>query len=274
MSFFKDFKDDLSQAVTELMPGEEEMAVQENAISLEEEEAVPAQKKSVTQETEKKEIVQEEIVKEEMVKEEAKLEEPAVPEPEPAEEKAAEAMEDIPISLPASEAEPEEEPEESDASEEITTISKGVKLEGNLNSTGSVELLGDVTGDVKCQGKLQVYGTIIGNPTAAEIYANSARIEGNINSEGSVKIGNGSIIIGNIKASSVVIGGAVKGDIDVNGPVIIDSTAVVVGNIKSRSVQLNIGAVLDGFVSQCYAGVDVDKLFASKNEAQKSSKKK
>lgn len=268
MSFFKDFKDDLSQAVTELMPGEEEMAVQENAISLEEEEAVPAQKKSVTQETEKEEIV----------KEEAKPEEPAPapvmpePEPEPAEEKAAEAMEEIPISLPASETEPEES--ETSASEEITTISKGVKLEGNLNSIGSVELLGDVTGDVKCQGKLQVYGTIIGNPTAAEIYANSARIEGNINSEGSVKIGNGSIIIGNIKASSVVIGGAVKGDIDVNGPVIIDSTAVVVGNIKSRSVQLNIGAVLDGFVSQCYAGVDVDKLFESKNEAQKSSKKK
>ncbi|MBP3542735.1 MAG: polymer-forming cytoskeletal protein, partial [Lachnospiraceae bacterium] len=162
---------------------------------------------------------------------------------------------------------------EEDESEEVTTISKGVKLEGNLSSKGSVELLGDVTGDVNCQGKLLVYGTIIGNPTAAEIYANSARIEGNVKSDGSVKIGTGSIIIGNINASSVVIGGAVKGDIDVNGPVIIDSTAVVVGNIKSRSVQLNNGAVIDGFVSQCYAGVDVDGLFASKNEEQKSKKK-
>ena len=57
---------------------------------------------------------------------------------------------------------------------------------------------------------------------------------------------------------------AIKGDIDVNGPVIIDSTAVVFGNIKSRSVQLNNGAVLEGFVSQCYAGVDVKALFEEK----------
>ena len=260
MGFLKDFKDDFSQAVTELMPGEEETA-QENAVTLEEGAAV---QEFVAAEEEV--VLSEESAVEETVE---------LPVEEPAEEIAAEAAEDetgmaaeeILISLPA-----EEEPEE-DESEEVTTISKGVKLEGNLSSKGSVELLGDVTGDVNCQGKLLVYGTIIGNPTAAEIYANSARIEGNVKSDGSVKIGTGSIIIGNINASSVVIGGAVKGDIDVNGPVIIDSTAVVVGNIKSRSVQLNNGAVIDGFVSQCYAGVDVDGLFASKNEEQKSKKK-
>lgn len=263
MGFLKDFKDDFSQAVTELMPGEEE-AAQENAITLEEEvvalESVAAEEEAA---------LSEETAVEETVE---------LPVEESAEEIAAEAgeadmaAEEILISLPAEEG-PQAEESEDDESEEVTTISKGVKLEGNLSSKGSVELLGDVTGDVNCQGKLLVYGTIIGNPTAAEIYANSARIEGNVKSDGSVKIGTGSIIIGNINASSVVIGGAVKGDIDVNGPVIIDSTAVVVGNIKSRSVQLNNGAVIDGFVSQCYAGVDVDGLFASKNEEQKAKKK-
>ncbi len=265
MGFLKDFKDDFSQAVTELMPGEEE-TTQENAITLEE--GVAAQEPVAAEE---EAVLSEEPAVEETVE---------LPVEESAEETAAEADEDeadmaaeeILISLPAEE-EPQAEESEEDESEEVTTISKGVKLEGNLSSKGSVELLGDVTGDVNCQGKLLVYGTIIGNPTAAEIYANSARIEGNVKSNGSVKIGTGSIIIGNINASSVVIGGAVKGDIDVNGPVIIDSTAVVVGNIKSRSVQLNNGAVIDGFVSQCYAGVDVDKLFASKNEEQKTKKK-
>lgn len=268
MGFLKDFKDDFSQAVTELMPGEEE-STQENVITLTEE-AVEVQETVVTEEEfvlPEESAVQEtvELPVEEMIEEsitEAAEEEVEVP---------AEA-EEILISLPAEEDTQEAEPEEEE-NEEVTTISKGVKLEGNLSAKGSVELLGDVTGDVNCQGKLLVYGTIIGNPTAAEIYANSARIEGNVKSNGSVKIGTGSIIIGNINASSVVIGGAVKGDIDVNGPVIIDSTAVVVGNIKSRSVQLNNGAVIDGFVSQCYAGVDVDKLFASKNEEQKTKKK-
>lgn len=263
MGFLKDFKDDFSQAVTELMPAEEETK-QENVIAFDEPEvlkAPPAEEIPAAMEIPAAELV-----------EEHQAETPAksvnmVKEKEEEENMAEEML----ISLPAEEM---QMPETSETeTEEVTTISKGVKLEGNLSSKGSVELLGDVTGDVRCQGKLLVYGTIIGNPSAAEIYANAARIEGNVTSDGSVKIGTGSIIIGNITASSVVIGGAVKGDIDVDGPVIIDSTAVVVGNIKSRSVQLNNGAVIDGYVSQCYAGVDVDKLFASRNEEQKTQKK-
>ena len=36
------------------------------------------------------------------------------------------------------------------------------------------------------------------------------------------------------------------------------------GNIKSRSVQINNGAVIEGFCSQCYADVDVQSLFNAK----------
>ena len=74
----------------------------------------------------------------------------------------------------------------------------------------------------------------------------------------------GSVIIGNITAASAVIAGAVKGDIDVQGPVIVDTSAVVMGNIKSRSVQINNGAVIEGFCSQCYADIDVQGLFGGR----------
>ena len=33
------------------------------------------------------------------------------------------------------------------------------------------------------------------------------------------------------------------------------------GNIKSRSVQINNGAVIEGFCSQAYADIDVQGLF-------------
>ena len=72
------------------------------------------------------------------------------------------------------------------------------------------------------------------------------------------------MIIGNISATSAVIAGAVKGDIDVQGPVVIDTSAVIMGNIKSRSVQINNGAVIEGFCSQCYAEIDVEGLFGNK----------
>ncbi|MCR4842552.1 MAG: polymer-forming cytoskeletal protein, partial [Eubacterium sp.] len=80
-----------------------------------------------------------------------------------------------------------------------------------------------------------------------------------------VKIGNGSVVVGNINATSAVVAGAIKGDLDVKGPVIVDTTAVIVGNIKSKSVQINNGAVIEGFCSQAYSDVNVDDLFGKED---------
>ncbi len=121
--------------------------------------------------------------------------------------------------------------------------------------------MGTINGDIECLGKLTVSGKVKGNATAVEVYVNTDRLEGNITSEGSVKIGIGTVIIGDIAASSGVIAGAVKGEIDVKGPVVIDSTAIIKGNVKAKSVQMNNGAVLEGFCSLSYAAVDIDDIF-------------
>uniref|UniRef100_UPI0040576B83 polymer-forming cytoskeletal protein n=1 Tax=Agathobacter sp. TaxID=2021311 RepID=UPI0040576B83 len=144
---------------------------------------------------------------------------------------------------------------------ETSVITESTKLTGNLVSAGSFEIHGTINGNVSCNGKLVVTGTIVGNSNASEIFADEAKIEGEIESSGTVKIGAGSVILGNIHASSAVIAGAIKGDIDVQGPVIVDTSAVIMGNIKSRSVQINNGAVIQGFCSQCYADIDIAEVF-------------
>ena len=111
-------------------------------------------------------------------------------------------------------------------------------------------------------------GTIKGNSSSSEVFSDAAKIEGEIMSTGTVKIGLGSVVVGNISATSAVIAGAVKGDIDVQGPVVVDTSAVIVGNIKSRSVQINNGAVIEGFCSQCYADIDVDSLFGENKKGK------
>ena len=148
------------------------------------------------------------------------------------------------------------------ATDETALITAGMKITGNIESAGSVDVQGAINGDVACNGKLVVTGSITGNSTSSEFFADAAKIEGEVNTSGTAKIGVGSVIIGNITATSAVIAGAVKGDIDVQGPVVVDTSAVIVGNIKSRSVQINNGAVIQGFCSQVYADVDVDGLFA------------
>ena len=100
-----------------------------------------------------------------------------------------------------------------------------------------------------------------GNSRATEVFAEGAKITGEIRSNGAIKVGQSSVIIGDIYATSAVIAGAIKGDIDVKGPVILDASAIVMGNIKSKSVQINNGAVIEGMCSQCYAEVNPTSFF-------------
>lgn len=145
--------------------------------------------------------------------------------------------------------------------DETTVITASTVLTGDMQSAGSFDIQGTINGNVTCNGKIVVTGIINGNSTSSEFFADVAKVEGEVVSTGTVKIGAGSVIIGNISAASAVIAGAVKGDIDVQGPVVVDTSAVIMGNIKSRSVQINNGAVIEGFCSQAYADIDVQGLF-------------
>ena len=147
------------------------------------------------------------------------------------------------------------------AVDETAVVTEGMTITGDIVSQGSMELIGTVNGNLDIYGKLNITGRVQGNSKAAEIYAEGAKIVGEVNSDGSVKIGQSSVIIGNITATSAVIAGAVKGDIDVHGPVILDTTAIVMGNIKSKSVQINNGAVIEGLCSQCYADISPSTFF-------------
>lgn len=148
-----------------------------------------------------------------------------------------------------------------DDKDAVTIITKGTTVNGNIVSDCSLDVCGTVNGDIECLGKLTVSGKVTGNSLASEVYVRSERLLGAINAEGIVDIGQGTVVIGDITATAAVIAGAVKGEIDINGHVILDSTAVIKGNIKAKSVQMNNGAVLEGFCSLTYAKLDIDHIF-------------
>ncbi len=172
------------------------------------------------------------------------------------------------------EMEMEMEVQEKTVSDETAVVTEGMSITGDITSGGSLELIGTVIGNIDILGKLNITGAIQGNSKAAEIYAEGARINGEINSGGSVKIGQSSVVIGNINATSAVIAGAVKGDIDVHGPVVLDTSAIVMGNIKSKSVQINNGAVIEGMCSQCYADINPTSFFEEIKKSKEKGKSK
>ena len=71
-------------------------------------------------------------------------------------------------------------------------------ITGDVISSGNMDLIGSINGNIEINGKLNITGNINGNSSAAEIYAESAQINGEVKSKGSVKIGQSSVVIGNI----------------------------------------------------------------------------
>ena len=297
MGFFSDLKEDLSQAVNELLPdaekeekGEEvaeateEAETKEMDASLEEmldaidsaetEDAV-AEDVAEKAEADGLDIDLEGMLAQMFAEKDAEQQEKFA---EVSEETQTEAEEEDAVVEPAVQ-EPETENMKTQkednkgaekkmetnttrvATDETAVITEGMVITGDLNTTGSVDVIGTVNGNIEALGKLNITGHINGNSQAAEIYAESAKICGEVVSEGAVKVGASSVIIGNITATSAAIAGAVKGDIDVKGPVILDASAIVMGNIKSKSVQINNGAVIEGMCSQCYADVSPTSFF-------------
>lgn len=280
MSFFKDFKDDFSEALDVMVTGTAAEEETSNANK-----ATKPIETDVDADTELSKLdgLLEKVAKSVEEKPQAKAE-PAASAPKKEPEKSAPApkVEQAVVNNTARAIEKEfaamdtndtmsqsmdmentnpvfVEPEP--VSDENAVITRNMKITGDLESTGSIEVQGLINGNVRCNGKLTVAGTLNGNSTSAEFFADAARIQGEISSTGTVKIGVNSIVIGNISATSAVIAGAVKGDIDIQGPVVVDSSAVVAGNIVSKSVQINNGAVIEGFCSQKYADMDVNSVF-------------
>ena len=293
MGFFSDLKEDLSQAVNELMPEED---LNQGDVAETKEQSV----KNMPETTEKVQTEQptdatkDNAALEEMLKNldsieipQANAEEKPVEEAEETPEQSAEEaaldldhvlQNDMTVGSVLEQEHREENKgaekrmDVKTASDENAIITAGMVITGDVSSEGSMDLVGTINGNIDILGKLNITGYINGNSKAAEIFAEGAKINGEIMSEGSVKIGASTVVIGNITATSAAIAGAVKGDIDVQGPVILDSSAIVMGNIKSKSVQINNGAVIEGMCSQCYAEVSPTSFFDDYKPEKKKTK--
>lgn len=275
MGFFKDFKDDLSQAVSEmtsdpLSTGKKEAAQEPDEgmmVNTLDEQLAEKETKTAAKEVTKK---MSESMAADSIKAAKQEEEKKAPEPKVQEENKAPAKE-VPVKEEKIKEEIKEDMKEETTKEEkrqtaldeVAIITKSLRVRGDMMTAGSMEVHGVIEGNVEVAGNLIITGSVIGNSKASEVLVNGASIEGDIVSTGMVKIGQGGVVIGNLTATSAVIAGAVKGNIDVKGPVIVDTTAIVAGDIKSKSMQINTGSVIEGHCSQCYADVTPSDFFKS-----------
>ena len=98
---------------------------------------------------------------------------------------------------------------------QITTLlGRGTQIKGNLNVEGSARIDGRIDGDVTASGHLI--------------------------------IGTGAVVMGDVKAQSVLIGGEVRGNILCPEKAELASTAKVFGNIATGEIVIDEHATFQG----------------------------
>jgi cytoskeletal protein CcmA (bactofilin family) len=99
-------------------------------------------------------------------------------------------------------------------SEEVTVISKGVKIEGKLSSSGTIRVDGNVKGDIISQGM--------------------------------VVVGENGQVNGQINADSISIGGNVTGIVRAKEKLSLDSKGNLKGDIIAKTLFVEAGATFNG----------------------------
>ena len=204
MGFFKEFKDDFSQAVNELLPEEaENLEKQEN---LENDDMVVNTLDSevdteselsklnglleqVTEQAADQAVVrpkQVERIEREFTREVKRADVRSTMEEKRRMNEEAMAMNAKQVMGVNPEA----------ITDETTVITEGTSINGDINADGSIDIRGRIGGNVTCNGKLVITGILEGNSNSSEFFADAAKIEGEVNSTGTVKIGIGSVVIG------------------------------------------------------------------------------
>jgi cytoskeletal protein CcmA (bactofilin family) len=89
-----------------------------------------------------------------------------------------------------------------------------------------------IQGDIATDGTVRVDG----------------RIDGTLHRADTLIIGAAGVVIGNVEAREVVVGGELTGDLSVRGRVEIQKTATVRGDIRAAAVGLEEGGTVHGHV--------------------------
>jgi cytoskeletal protein CcmA (bactofilin family) len=101
-----------------------------------------------------------------------------------------------------------------DTSKETTYLGKNLKISGNVSGEGSLIILGT--------------------------------FEGEFNLKGQLKVAQGAVIKGNIKATGVSVNGQVDGTIVASERILLDTTASMKGRLETPKISIQDGAVFDG----------------------------
>lgn len=139
-------------------------------------------------------------------------------------------------------------PAQEGSSPNLTVISEGTSLFGDIRSEGDVEVRGKLKGNLEATGRVRVTGKVLGDVKGDSVVLIGCAIQGNITAAASVKMDKDTIVVGDIVAGDLVTDGKVKGSVQVERSAAFQSSAVLAGNVTASLVSMCEGAKVQGTV--------------------------
>lgn len=100
------------------------------------------------------------------------------------------------------------------SSEDVSILSSGVRIEGNIFS----------------QGNIRIDGNVIGN----------------VNANGNLTLGDKAMIAGDIKAQNIILSGSVEGLVVATEKLVLEATSKIIGEITAKVLVVEAGAKFEG----------------------------
>lgn len=127
-----------------------------------------------------------------------------------------------------------------------TVIAPGTIIRGTVESEGSVEVYGEVQGDITTVKDLTLKGKVQGNATGGNVDASGLQMVGNIVASGIAAIDSGSEVEGDVAAESMTLNGRIWGDVKVSTLLSLESSAVISGHVSADKLSVSEGAIIQG----------------------------
>jgi cytoskeletal protein CcmA (bactofilin family) len=107
-----------------------------------------------------------------------------------------------------------------------------------------------IDGQLTISGEIQTEGTI----------RVDGRIEGSTHRADTLIVGKDGMVVGDVQAREIVVGGEIRGNLLVTGRVEVQSSATVQGDIRAAAVMLQEGGTIQGHLMIHPAGIDVPSV--------------
>lgn len=132
--------------------------------------------------------------------------------------------------------------------EPITIIAPGTVVRGTVESECSVEVYGEVQGDITTAKDLKLKGKVQGNATGVAVEVSGLQMVGNIVATGTATIDSSSEVEGDVTAESMTLDGRIWGNVHVSTLLSLESSAVISGHVSAEKLSVDEGAVIQGEV--------------------------